>query len=250
MQSLKEQMGIQAREEQGQWKFEWPELGVAAVGATEEEAEAAFDAALLTAMQDPAIAAKMREVVNRAAGPGVRIPTTKTELPDGRWRVEWSELGIEGIGATPEEAARNFSIALRAGSSSDPAVAAKMAELGAAVRPPDRELPEELQKLPSVTEAEFDQLISGDTPVLVDFWASWCGPCAAMAPALVELQEELGDSLKVVKVDVEAETDLARRCEISAVPTLLLYREGALLHRIRGAHPLEEIKTELAPFMA
>lgn len=70
-----------------------------------------------------------------------------------------------------------------------------------------------------------------------------------MAPSTVVLQEEFGDRLRVVKVDVESETALAQRCEISAVPILHLYRGGELLHRITGARGIEDLRREVAAFL-
>lgn len=174
-----------------------------------------------------------------------KLPTTVEELPDGRWKVEWAEAGVSSVGATEMEAKHGFREALMA-AQADPAVRAAMTKL---MKPPPLEMPAEYQALCSATAADFDEVIDNDTPVLVDFWASWCRPCLAMAPALVELQEEMGDRLCVVKVDVESETEIARRFDIAGVPTLLLFRKGEELHRIVGARGLHDLQAELAPFV-
>ena len=75
-------------------------------------------------------------------------------------------------------------------------------------------------------EAQFDELIQSDKPVLVDFWAPWCGPCKAMMPLLDELQQEMGAQMQLVKIDVEEYTDLAVRLKVMGVPTFMVYKNG------------------------
>lgn len=212
----------------GTWKAEFAPLGAVGTGATEEEALKALG-----------------EALKARGGGGIKIPTTAEELPDGRWKVEWAEAGVSYVGATEMEAKQGFGDAFRA-AQADPTVRAAVTKL---MKPPPLEMPTEYQALRNVTTAEFDEVIDDDTPVLVDFWAGWCRPCLAMAPALVELQQEMSDRLRIVKVDVEAEGELMQRCEISAVPTLLLYRKGEVLHRIVGARGLHDLRAELAPFV-
>jgi thioredoxin 1 len=72
----------------------------------------------------------------------------------------------------------------------------------------------------------FENLISGDTPVLVDFSAEWCGPCKMMAPVLVQLKDRLGSKIKIIKVDVDLNRDLAAKYMIHSVPTLMLFQNG------------------------
>ena len=96
----------------------------------------------------------------------------------------------------------------------------------------------------AVTTLTFDEVIaSSDVPVLVDLWAEWCGPCHALAPVLDEVDAITGDRLRIVKVDVDAEPEIARRYDVMSFPTLLLFRDGAVVRRMvgaRGKHHLLE----------
>lgn len=88
--------------------------------------------------------------------------------------------------------------------------------------------------LPSLTAAEFDDGIAGDHPVLVDFWAPWCGSCRLLKPTVERLAGELADRVRVVTVDVDAAPELAERLNVMSVPTLVLYRSGAEVTRTSG----------------
>ena len=94
------------------------------------------------------------------------------------------------------------------------------------------------------SEETFDRLIAGDVPVLVDFWATWCGPCRMVAPILDELANQYGDKLIVAKVDVDEQGELAQRFRIMNIPTLMLFKQGQLVDKAIGARPkaaLEQI---------
>ncbi|SEL07407.1 thioredoxin [Aquimarina amphilecti] len=80
----------------------------------------------------------------------------------------------------------------------------------------------------------FSNIIDSNTPVLVDFYADWCGPCKTLAPILKEVKEELGTAIKIVKIDVDKNQPLAARYQVRGVPTMLLFKEGKQLWRQSG----------------
>lgn len=83
----------------------------------------------------------------------------------------------------------------------------------------------------------FHELIHSDKPVLVDFYADWCGPCKMMAPILKDVKAELGEEASIVKVDVDINQDAARTYQVQGVPTLIIFRKGKILWRQSGVVP-------------
>ena len=98
----------------------------------------------------------------------------------------------------------------------------------------------------AIANAEFDAVLgSSDKPVLVDFWAPWCGPCRALGPVVEEIASEMSDRLAVYKCNVDEEADLATRFRIVSIPTLILFKGGQPVHTIIGNVPKATLVSEL-----
>ena len=87
----------------------------------------------------------------------------------------------------------------------------------------------------------FDSLINSDVPVLIDFHATWCGPCKTLAPILEQVKRSLGNSIKIIKIDIDKNPGLASKLNVSGVPTLMVFRQGKLTARKSGVLHTEEI---------
>ncbi|MEM8934678.1 MAG: thioredoxin [Acidobacteriota bacterium] len=109
---------------------------------------------------------------------------------------------------------------------------------------------EPLPWLVDADEASFGREISAPVPVLVDFWAAWCGPCRMVAPVLDELSRDLAGSVKVVKVDVDKNPGLASRFDARSIPTLLVLRDGRMVERQVGAAPKATLRRLVEKHMA
>jgi thioredoxin 1 len=102
----------------------------------------------------------------------------------------------------------------------------------------------------TVSDASFaDAVLTSTTPVLVDFWATWCGPCRMVAPVLEEIAKEKAGSLTVAKVDVDANPGTARDYQVVSIPTLILFKDGRPVKRIVGAKSKPALLRELAEFL-
>jgi thioredoxin 1 len=101
------------------------------------------------------------------------------------------------------------------------------------------------------TDQTFAQLIAGDKPVLVDFWAEWCGPCRMVAPFLEEISTEYADKITVAKLNVDENPQTALQYEVMSIPTMIVFRAGLPTStRIVGARPKHALLTDLASYLA
>jgi thioredoxin 1 len=104
--------------------------------------------------------------------------------------------------------------------------------------------------LEQITDAAFDQEIRGQTPVLVDFWAEWCGPCRMVAPVLEQIAAEHGDKLKIVKLNVDENSQTPSKFNVTGIPTMILFKDGEMLERIVGFMPKPQLMRKLEPHLA
>ncbi|MGL4174765.1 MAG: thioredoxin [Dermatophilaceae bacterium] len=102
----------------------------------------------------------------------------------------------------------------------------------------------------ATTDATFDaDVLSSEKPVLVDFWAPWCGPCRAVAPVLDEIARDHGDKVSVVKLNTDDNPQITGKLGITSIPTMHVYRDGEIVKTIIGALPKPKLLRELEPFL-
>ncbi|MEU9045168.1 MULTISPECIES: thioredoxin [unclassified Kitasatospora] len=102
----------------------------------------------------------------------------------------------------------------------------------------------------TVTDATFQSdVLDSDKPVLVDFWATWCGPCRQVAPVLEDIAAEHSDKLTIAKLDVDANQETAAKYGVISIPTLIVYKNGEPVKSITGARPKAALLRELAEFI-
>lgn len=96
---------------------------------------------------------------------------------------------------------------------------------------------------------KFQDIIAGDTPVLVDFFAEWCGPCKMMKPVLEELKKKMGNKIIILKIDINKNISLSSEYRIQSVPTLVLWKQGEIIWRQSGALSLNELEQILSSYI-
>ena len=106
-----------------------------------------------------------------------------------------------------------------------------------------------MSDLLTLSDADFTSTISGDKPVLVDFWAEWCGPCKLIAPVLEEISAEYGDKITVAKLNIDENPQSPASYDVMSIPTMVVFQDGVEKKRIVGARPKAQMVSELSEFI-
>jgi thioredoxin 1 len=108
-----------------------------------------------------------------------------------------------------------------------------------------------MAEVTEVTDNNFQaEVIESDVPVLVDFWAPWCGPCRRVSPIVEEIANEKGDALKVVKLNIDDNQETAMAFNVMSIPTLMVFRHGQQVKTVIGAYPKKKLEAEIDPVLA
>ncbi len=95
---------------------------------------------------------------------------------------------------------------------------------------------------------KFEDIIKSEKPVLIDFFATWCGPCKMMHPVLEELHEKVGEKARIIKIDIDKNQELSAICNVRSVPTLMIFQKGELKWRAAGVQPIQLLEQELEKY--
>lgn len=105
--------------------------------------------------------------------------------------------------------------------------------------------------IPEVSDNNFQaEVLESETPVLVDFWAPWCGPCRLVTPVLEQIADERGEELKIVKLNVDENQQVAGNFQVMQIPTLILFKGGEVAKKVIGAQPKRKLEAEIEPVLA
>ncbi len=96
-----------------------------------------------------------------------------------------------------------------------------------------------------MAKSSFEALINSKKPLFIDFYADWCGPCKSFAPIVDKLKDDLGDTVRVIKINVDKNQALSSKLGIRSIPAVMIYKEGELVYEGKGMHTLEDLKTRL-----
>jgi thioredoxin 1 len=106
------------------------------------------------------------------------------------------------------------------------------------------------ERITTLSDATFDEHVkAAETPVLVDFWAEWCGPCKLISPVLEEIAEEQSGKVQIAKLNIDENLDVTRRYEVMSIPTLILFKDGELKARIVGARGKAQLVQEISAYL-
>ena len=96
-----------------------------------------------------------------------------------------------------------------------------------------------------MAKSSFEALINSKKPIFIDFYADWCGPCKSFSVVVEKLKDDLGDKVRVIKVNVDKNQALSSKLKISSIPAIMIYKEGKLEYEGKGMHTLEDLKSKL-----
>jgi len=106
------------------------------------------------------------------------------------------------------------------------------------------------EKIETLTDATFDENVkASDVPVLVDFWAEWCGPCKMITPVLEEIAQEQAGKVRIAKLNIDDNLDVTRRFDVMSIPTLILFKDGEPTARVIGAKPKAALLEEISAYL-